>query len=210
MTGSLWAFLAISIFVICTPGPDTAITVRNAIIGGRGAGVATACGVAVGQAIWALATGLGLVAILLASELIFNTIKLLGAVYLIWLGAQTIFHAFHNGVAAAAKVAHAGRKLERWRALRHGLLSDLGNPKMAAFFASVLPQFAPQGEGMLATILLLGALFAAMTFAWLALYVFIVTAVGGVLQRSRIWRALEGATGAILILLGVRLAAEQR
>ena len=68
MTHSLWAFLAVSTLVIVTPGPDTALAVRNTLLGGRRGGCFTAAGVSVGQTIWALAASVGLVALLVASE----------------------------------------------------------------------------------------------------------------------------------------------
>ena len=60
LAGPLLAFLGISALVIATPGPDTAITIRNSLAGGRAAGLATAAGVAIGQAIWAFATSAGI------------------------------------------------------------------------------------------------------------------------------------------------------
>lgn len=211
MIESLWAFLAISALVIVTPGPDTLVTVRNALIGGRGAGIATAFGVATGQIIWVLATSLGLVALLLASEPLFNAIKLLGAIYLMWLGLQAITHAVRSNIATPGLEGKNERpRLRPTQAFRHGLLSDLGNPKMAVFFASVLPQFAPQGEGMLSALVLLGFVFAALALAWLTLYSIAVTAVGGILARSSVRRTVEGTMGGILVLLGLRLVVEQR
>ena len=68
MDGSFWAFLGVSIFVIVTPGPDTALVIRNALLGGRSGGIFTALGVSMGQAIWVVATSIGLVALLVASE----------------------------------------------------------------------------------------------------------------------------------------------
>jgi threonine/homoserine/homoserine lactone efflux protein len=210
MTGSLWAFLAISTLVIITPGPDTLITIRSAFIGGRAAGMATAFGVALGQLVWAVATSVGLVAVLLASEPVFNAVKWLGAAYLICLGIETMVRTLRSKAPVPHLDAHIGQRLTLGRAFRHGLISDLGNPKMAVFFASVLPQFAPQGGGMLSTLLLLGAIFAAMTLIWLVLYSLAITAVGGALQRSAVRRVLEAAMGGVLVMLGLRLAAEQR
>src|SRR5262245_12633535 len=210
MTGSLWTFLIISTFMIVTPGPDTLITLRNALVGGRAAGVATGCGVSLGQMVWVVATSVGVVAVLLASEPMFNAVKWLGAAYLIWLGIQNVLHAFRAKAPFPPLAAAMGRPLALNQAFRHGLISDLGNPKMAVFFASVLPQFAPQGGGMLSTLVLLGALFASMTLTWLVLYSVVVTAVGGILQRSAVRRILEGTMGGLLVLLGFRLAAEQR
>jgi threonine/homoserine/homoserine lactone efflux protein len=209
MTSSLWAFLGISIIVIIRPGPDTAMTIRNTVLGGRAGGIATACGVAVGQAIWALATSLGLVAVLLASEPLFLGLKWAGAAYLVWLGAQSLLAAWRGDAAAAHGRAGAAR-LPAAAAFRQGVISDLGNPKMAVFFASVLPQFAPQGEGMLSALVLLGLAFALLTLIWLVAYAYAIAKAGDVLRRPAIRRTLEGLTGTVLIALGLRLATEQR
>jgi threonine/homoserine/homoserine lactone efflux protein len=90
MDGSFLTFLAVSIVVIGAPGPDTALTIRNTFRGGRTSGIATALGVSAGQLIWALATSVGLVAVLLASEPVFRAVRLVGAAYLIWLGGQSM------------------------------------------------------------------------------------------------------------------------
>lgn len=213
MTGSLWAFLLISIFVLVTPGPDTAVTIRNTLLGGRIAGVATAFGIALGQWIWALATSVGLVAILLASEPIFNAVRWAGAAYLIWLGGQTLRSAMTpapRDAGSAIDVSGERPRLSASAGFRQGLLSDLGNPKMAVFFASVLPQFAPEGQGMLSALVALGIMFSAMTLAWLTLYATVIASLGDAFRRSRIKRAIEGLMGAALVGFGVRIAYEQR
>ena len=94
--GALWAFVGIAALVIVTPGPDTALTIRNALLGGRGAGVATAAGVALGLAVWTAAASAGLAALLVASEPAFVAVKLAGAAYLVLLGATTLVHALRG------------------------------------------------------------------------------------------------------------------
>jgi len=211
MTGSLWAFLGISILVIVTPGPDTAVTIRNALLGGRRGGVATALGVAAGQAVWALATSAGIVALLVASEPVFEAVKLAGAAYLVVLGVQALLGAVRGGAAAAVTATGlAPRRLPPRIAFRQGLISDLGNPKMAVFFSSLLPQFAPPGDTMFGTLVLLGASFCLLTLAWLTAYACLIAGAGDLLRRPSIRRAVEAVTGTVLILLGLRLAAEQR
>jgi threonine/homoserine/homoserine lactone efflux protein len=211
MTEQLWGFVLISVIVIVTPGPDTAVTIRSTLLQGRAGGLATAFGVASGQMIWALATSVGLVAILLASEPVFNALRLAGAAYLVWLGVQTLRTALKRGaVRAQTTGTGAGRLPSASAAFRHGLLSDLGNPKMAVFFASVLPQFAVPGQGMLSSLMLLGLVFSSMTFVWLALYATIIASAGSAYRDSKIARALEGLMGATLIALGARIATEQR
>ena len=91
-----------------------------------------------------------------------------------------------------------------------GLLSNLTNPKMIAFFPALLPQFAPTGRGAFLVLLLLGLLFSSMTLIWLTGYAFAVAKAGDLLRRARVRRSLEAATGVVLIALGVRLATESR
>ncbi len=211
MSDHFLAFLGISILVIATPGPDTALTVRNALLGGRRGGVFTALGVAAGQAIWALATSVGIVALLVASEPMFLAVKLAGAAYLVVLGGQALWGALQPGEAILVGTDGAARRfLTPLLAFRQGVISDLGNPKMAVFFTSLLPQFAPEGGATFAALAMLGLIFAILTFSWLALYAVVVATAGDVLRRPRIRRAIEGVTGAVLVALGLRLAAEQR
>lgn len=211
MSEHFLAFLGISILVIATPGPDTALTIRNTLLGGRTGGVFTALGVAAGQAVWALATSLGIVALLVASEPVFVAVKLAGAVYLMILGAQALWQALRPGGLQAVDVGIvARRRLAASLAFRQGVISDLGNPKMAVFFTSLLPQFTPHGGASFAALVELGLVFSLLTFTWLALYAAAVARAGDMLRRPRIRRAIEGATGVVLVALGLRIAAEHR
>lgn len=205
------AFLGVSIIVIITPGPDTTITIRNTLLGGRAGGVSTALGIACGQAIWAFATSAGIVALLIASGPLFLVVKYMGAAYLVYLGIQALRAAFSRSATAQGEPQQRPtRHLTSLIAFRQGVLSDLGNPKMAVFFASLLPQFVPSGGTTFSAILFLGVVFALMTFTWLALYVAVIAKAGDVLRRPTIRRTVEGVTGVLLIGLGLRVAAEHR
>ena len=254
MLGQLLAFLGVSAVVICTPGPDTALTIRNALAGGRRAGVATAAGVATGQAVWTVATGVGIAELIQASEPAFLVMRAAGAAYLILLGLQSLVKALwstrhpdpavgvwttrrhfpavglpsrlgppHRRVAVRrgrvaarrgqdaarrARVAGDGGMRPR-RGLRQGMVSNLANPKMAAFFLSLLPQFA-SAEGGAGPVLALGLVFCLMTFAWLALYSVVVDRARVVLRRARVRRTLDGLSGLVLIGFGTRLALQRR
>ena len=210
LAGSLLAFIGISILVIVTPGPDTAITIRNTLLGGRAGGLATAFGVATGQAIWALAASAGIVALLVASEPLFLAVKYAGAAYLIWLGLQSLRAAFRPAAGGQAVHVPAARLLRPRAAFGQGVLSDLSNPKMAAFFTSLLPQFAPAGEASFVGLAVLGLIFSLMTLLWLTGYALAIARLGNILRRAPVRRVLEGITGAALIALGLRLAAEER
>ena len=177
-------FLAISVLVIVTPGQDTALTIRNSLLGGRRTGVFTAVGVAGGPAVWALAT-------------------IAGAAFLVYLGVHALLRALRGTVEELP-----GRRggLRPRLALRQGLLSNLGNPKMAVFFTSLLPQFGSSFAALLA----LGLLFCTMTLVWLSAYAVAVAKAGDVLRRPVIRRVFDAILGAVLVALGVRLAAERR
>ena len=211
MLRELVAFVGLSIVVIVTPGPDTALTIRNTVLGGRAGGIATAAGVAMGQSLWTLAASAGVAALLVASEPVFIAIRVLGAAYLVVLGARALRDALRSRTDAHGLAVSASRPRLRPRAaLQQGLLSDLGNPKMAVFFTSLLPQFAPHGGGAFVTLLLFGLLFCALTFAWLALYASVVARAGDLLRRPRVRRLLDAVTGGVLVALGLRLATERR
>jgi threonine/homoserine/homoserine lactone efflux protein len=200
------AFLGVSALVIVTPGQDTALTIRNSLVGGRRGGVQTAVGVSLGQAAWALTTSLGVAALLRASEPAFLALRFVGAAYLLYLGGQALWSAVRGDADGSMLSGRSGRS--GGSALRQGLISNLGNPKMAVFFTSLLPQFAPSGSFV--ALMALGLVFCSMTLAWLTGYAFAVAKAGDVLRRSGIRRWIEGVTGAVLVALGLRLATEHR
>jgi threonine/homoserine/homoserine lactone efflux protein len=201
----LAGFVALAIVVIVTPGPDTALTIRNALVGGRPAGVATAVGVALGQATWSLATSVGIAALLVAAEPAFAALKLAGAAYLIYLGGQSLWSAF-RGRPSHPRIDGSVGHLRATTALRQGVLSNLSNPKMAVFFPSLLPQFVAADTPPFLALLALGILFCLMTLAWLMAYAFAVARAGDVLRRSAVRRAIEAITGVVLMAFGVRVA----
>jgi threonine/homoserine/homoserine lactone efflux protein len=203
------AFLGISALVIVTPGQDTVLTIRNTLLGGRPGGTFTAIGVALGQAIWTLAASAGVTAVLLASEPAFAAVRLAGAAFLIYLGAQALAAAIRGGAWMSVEPTRA-KHLAPITALRQGLISNLGNPKMAVFFTSLLPQFVPAGPTAFPAMLGLGLVFCCMTLGWLSVYAMLVARAGDVLGRRVVRRALDGVVGTVLVAFGVRLASQQR
>ncbi len=192
--------------MIVTPGQDTALIIRNTLSGTRRGGVFTALGVSSGQACWTLAASAGVAALLVASEPVFQALKLVGAAYLVYLGAQALRDAFRSQAGRHAARERAGPPLAPQVAYRQGLLSNLGNPKMAVFFTSLLPQFASSFWSLLA----LGLVFCALTLVWLSAYALAVAKAGDLLRRPAIRRVIDAVTGAVLIAFGIRLATERR
>jgi threonine/homoserine/homoserine lactone efflux protein len=192
------AFVLLALVVICTPGPDTALTIRNTLLGGRGNGLRTAQGVAFGQALWTLAASAGIAALVSASQPVFVAVRIAGAAYLVWLGLQAL-------AAAVRGRRHEDRPRGSAAGFRQGLLSNLANPKMAVFFTSLLPQFGTDFGELLA----LGLLFATMTLAWLSGAALAVGRTRSLLVRGPVRRALDAITGVALVAFGTRLAVER-
>jgi threonine/homoserine/homoserine lactone efflux protein len=206
------AFLGISILVIVSPGQDTALTIRNTLVGSRRGGIATAAGVVTGLATWTIASSAGLAALLVASQPLFLAIRLVGAAYLVFLGLQALRAAIFLPARSGppSPLAGEGRGGGLGTPYRQGLFSNLSNPKIVVFFLSLFPQFVDRSQAPFARLLLLGLIFCAITFTWLTLYAVVVARLGDLLRRDRVRRALEATTGLVLIGLGLRLATERR
>ncbi|HEY2960200.1 MAG TPA: LysE family translocator [Actinomycetota bacterium] len=203
------AFLGVAVVVIVTPGPDTALTVRNALVGGRRAGVLTVAGVVGGQMVWTLAAGAGIAAVLAASRPAFTALRYAGSAYLLYLGIQALVAALRGDGEAPRTRPRRSQRLPAATALRQGLISNLANPKSAAFFTSLLPQFVPAGRAAFPVLLALGLTYCSITLAWLSGYALAVARFGAVLARPLVRRVIEAVTGVVLTALGLRLATEQ-
>jgi threonine/homoserine/homoserine lactone efflux protein len=209
MTGhAVAAFAAVAAVVIVTPGPDTALTIRNTLRGGRRTGSATAVGVAAGQLIWASAASCGIAAALTASAVAFRVVQISGAAYLLLLGIASARHAVRRQPPEPSRAAPPTHAV--LTAFRQGVLSNLSNPKMAAFFTALLPPFAVADAHPLATMFALGAAFSAMTLAWLCAYAAAAARAARLLRRDRVRRVLDGVCAVVFVALGIRIASDVR
>lgn len=199
------AFVGVSLLVICTPGQDTALTIRNTLAGGRRSGVATAIGVSAGQTAWTVAAATGLVFLLAASEPLFFTVRLAGAAYLVYLGARSLLRA--AGRESVIVDTSGARTMSPRAAAAQGLLSDLSNAKMVAFFIALLPPFAGSHPKFW-LLLALGLNFSLLTLAWLTLYAYAVERAGRWLRMRPVRQALDAALGMVLVAFGVKVATE--
>ena len=208
MNVDLLPFLALSVLLILIPGPDTAVVTKNALVGGRRSGVLAAIGVSIGLTVWTIAAAFGIAALLRASAVAFLVLKLAGAVYLIWIGVQMLRA---RGFVPPTSTDHGlTRRAAGRKAVRQGLLSDLGNPKIAVFFTSFLPQFVHGHGSAFAPLLMLGGIFAVLTLAWLAAYGIVVGHASAFMRRPSVRKTLDRFTGVVLVGFGVKLAFEHR
>ena len=195
----LLAFVGVALVLTLTPGPDMALVLRNTLRGGRSAGLRTVAGIAVGLAGWALASALGVAAVLSASATVFTALKLLGALDLVYLGVQAL-RAARRGGAEEHVTPRPGSPF------RQGLVTNLLNPKLAVLFTTLLPQFIAADDPAVAKSLLLAGTFIAIGLTWLVLYTHVVE----LFARSRAFRrGAEAVAGVVLVALGIRLAVER-
>ena len=199
------AWVALSALLIATPGPDTALIIRNALAAGPRASTMSALGVAVGTLVWVTASAVGVGVLLERSSTAFTILKLAGAAYLCYLGLRSLLSPRDQNVTPVA-----GRlKLGDRGAWSQGLLSNLLNPKTGAFFVTVMPQFTNPGDP-LTRLLLMVAVFEVMLLAWLIAYGHVVSRLGRSGLGTRVRRVMTRVTGVVLIGLGARLAFERR
>jgi RhtB (resistance to homoserine/threonine) family protein len=205
----LLVFVGVAAIVILVPGPDTAVVTKNVLLHGRRTALATSVGVTAGLSVWTLAAAVGVASLVRASAVAFTILKLVGALYLIWLGVQAWRAARQDGDGRAGAVA-GKRQIGVFGGFRQGLLSDLANPKIGIFFTSLLPQFVDPGHPVLLPFLLLGAVFVVMTLLWLCAYSLIAARAAETLQRPRVRAWMDRVSGLVLIGIGLRVAAEHR
>ena len=197
---SFLAYVGVAALVICTPGPDTALTIRNTLFGGRAGGVLTALGVATGLSIWALATSLGLVALLVASEPVFRAIQYAGAAYLIYLGVK-LFRA--GGTLDATPRTDATPPLKM---MAHAWLVTALNPKSITFFVAFLPQFIDRNADFLTQMIVFETTFLTLAFANAFGYALVASRAGRLVRSPRAIRIFNRTGGTLLVGAGVATA----
>lgn len=201
-------FLTAGILLNLTPGADTLFIVSRTLAEGRGAGVASALGIAAGSLVYTAATAFGLTALLAASPVAFTVIRYAGAAYLVYLGVRLML----ARPEALADVTPRVARVSFWRVFRQGMLTNLLNPKVGLFFLAFLPQFVePASAASPAPYLVLGATFTTTGTIWCLVLVSLAGRARRMFaDRPRAVTHAQRLTGATLAALGVRLALERR
>lgn len=212
---SIPEFLLIAVVVTLTPGPGTAAILRTAAKDGRAAAQGTIIGNSVGVLMWGVLSAVGVSALILASQLAYDALRITGAVVLVVLGLRSLLARQRGEVdAGATDVAnHPERPVRRLRAAvaggRVGLVTSVCNPKLAVFFIALFPQFLRRGAAVLPAAITMALVIVALDVAWFSGLIYLVHRVR-MLVRPRVQRGLERLTGGVLVALGVRLAVEAR
>jgi RhtB (resistance to homoserine/threonine) family protein len=210
LDGRFVAWIVVAFVLIVTPGPDTALIIRNALRGSARSASLSALGIGVGSSVWAAASILGVAVVLESSDLAFTVVKYAGAAYLVYLGLRSLIGSFRrHGDDAASTPSSAAQGRDRSNAFGQGLLNNLLNPKAGAIFVSVMPQFIEPHDSVVRLVLMV-ACYETIVVAWLCLYAYVVSRAGRSRMGGRLRKSLERVTGTVMVGLGVRLAFEQR
>lgn len=204
-------FLAAALVLAATPGPGIFYVAARTLAGGRGEGMASTLGTGLGGMVHVVAGGLGVSAIVLASAELFGALKLVGALYLVWMGVRTIRAARRESAAALAGETVTASVGPR-RAFREGVLVEATNPKTAAFFLAFVPQFVDLAHGHVAVqFVALGCVSVVLNTLADALVTLAASRVrAGALSRPGLVRRLREFSGGVMIALGLGLALTRR
>lgn len=210
------AFALASLILAALPGPATALFLQRSVRDGRAAGLAAVVGNEIGIFGWTVAGGAGLSALLVANRVLNVGIHLLGALVLIWLGIQAWRSTrgdrgarADDAFGAALTAALPGGRTPA-AAFRASLVSIAANPKAAVFGLTILPQFLPSSGPVLPTVLILAAIQLVIDTSWCIGVVLAADRAGTWLRRTGIRRRMERTLAAILVALGLGLAADAR
>jgi len=208
-----FGLFALSVFLLSvTPGPDMAYVIGQSVANGRRAGILSATGVALGSCTHAIASALGLTALLAASPMMFTAVKLIGGAYLIFLGSKMVIGTFKNASQEAASNTANRPVRGAYSLLRKGFITTLTNPKVLLFFVAFFPQFvSPEGEHHTVSFLLLGLTYALIAFITDCTFAVLAGGAASVVAGNhRLQNALDRIVGATFIALGIRLALTRR
>ena len=212
MTGhALAGFLVVVALITITPGPDTALVLRNSLRHNRRDGFLTAAGSASGLLLWGAASSVGVVAVLAASAAAFTALKVIGALYLVWMGGRALWTALRPArpESEPATTPAQPQPTGTWRAHGYvqGLTTNLLNPKAAVFFTALLPQFVTaRGAGAAPIILGLASIAATASLLGLSLYALAASRAQRLLTTRHGERILDGFLGVVLLGFGSGLA----
>ncbi|MFK3984060.1 LysE family translocator [Micromonospora sp. NPDC050397] len=208
MINTLAVFLGTCLLLAMVPGQGAVVILRQAVGEGRRSALMTMLGNETALVVWGVAAALGLTALITASQVAYDTMRIVGAGVLIFLGVQAFLSVRRGQPALGVPEGSFAVRSTGWRSYRAGLVANLTNPKAAVFAMSFLPQFAPRGLPTLPTVVGLAVLWAVMDAIWFTGVIWFVDRAKGLFARSAVRRRLTQVSGAVLIALGLRLATE--
>lgn len=200
---NLWLFIITSVVLITSPGIDTMLVLNKSVTGGRKVGIYTSLGVSTGILFHTVLGVLGLSLIIAQAAYVFTIIKVVGALYLIYLGVIKLWKAVHTPIEVKDQKTESSAK-SYWT----GVITNILNPKVAIFFLAFFPQFINVQQGHVSeSFLLLGIIFMTITLTWFLLVTSLISIFAPLLLRSKKLNTLvHKLSGIVFLLMGVKLA----
>ncbi|MBM3678644.1 MAG: LysE family translocator [Actinobacteria bacterium] len=205
----LLAWIGVAVVLVILPGPDTTMVLRSGLRGGRAAALGAAYGINTGLVVWTAASALGVAALLEASATAFTVLKVAGALYLAYVGIRMLVLSFRTRGTLVA-LAPERRALSVRAAYRSGLMTNLLNPKIAATFTTLLPQFVAKDDPAVARSALLAGVFLVLGIVYLTILAIAVGKAADLIQRPRVRAWIERLTGVVFLAFSVQLAFQRR
>jgi threonine/homoserine/homoserine lactone efflux protein len=203
---ALWSFALVVGLLTLTPGLDTALILRTSALRSARQAWGVVLGIQSGTLIWGVLTAAGVSALLTASHLAYEILRWAGVAYLAWIGGTMLRSALRRR--APGVPTESPPPAETFTAgWRRGLLTNLLNPKMGAFYVALLPQFIPPDASALLMGAALAGVHVALGTAWSAVLVLAARRMRRVLARPAPQRVLEGVAGVAILGFGAKLAA---
>ena len=202
-------FAVVAALLTVVPGLDTALVLRAALTQGRSLAAVTALGISTGALAWGAAAAVGVSALLTASRVAFDVVRIAGAAYMAWMGLRLLRSALRRSADDDSEELTV-RPGGHWAAWRTGLLTNLLNPKIGAFYVAVLPQFVPAGVSPLAMGVLLALVHDALGLVWFTLLIAAASTMRGALRRPTARRGVDALTGSALVGFGLKLGLTSR
>lgn len=207
VASALWTFALLAGVLTIIPGPDSALILRSALVQTRKHAYATALGIATGTFVWGAAAAVGAAALLAASELAFTILKIVGALYLAYLGVSMIVKSFRRKQLDAPEPPPVGTLKG---AFVRGALTNLLNPKVGVFYIALIPQFIPEGVNPVGMGLLLALVHVLESIVWFTGLILAAHFARKWLSRPSVSAWIDRVTGGILVAFGAVLAIESR
>jgi len=204
----LWTFLIAITLLTMTPGADTMIVIRNTLRGGAKDGLVSSLGICSGLFVHATLSAVGISAILLYSATAFTILKSVGALYLLWLGFNSL-KSFWNAKGVHQKRI-APKPFRFLVSLQEGFLSNVLNPKAIIFYMAFLPQFISHESSVLGQSLFLAFLHFVIGTIWQAILVYTIVSANGFITKKSVRQSLDAISGTVMIALGITLFLEKR
>ena len=199
----IWGFVVVTAPLVFSPGPSTAVVLRNSIGGGTYAGLLAAAGANSGSVAYGLLTAFGFAVALQRWPAVWLVLRWAGVAYLTWLGLRSLASAFQRRSITSAGPGQL--PLARWRSFSSGFLANVLNPSLAAFYLIVLPQFVPRDAPFVSSVLTLTGIHVAMAASWHTAWALAGVTLARVLSRRRPRQVLDILTGIALIGLALKV-----